>query len=99
MRKKTKNFDKIQKEKDIVNIYSLTKSNNAITSLMHRSTNDVGPTTFVLKSKNKKQIKEIIQEQQDLEVEGDLDKIKIQWENNSFNNDAGVLGNNLDKSK
>jgi len=96
-----KNFDKKEAEKDKVNIYSTSKS--MIPSNAMASTNDVSPVNMIVKSKNhnspqeRKIIKEVIQENYDLEVENDLEKIKIQWEMNSDNVDVKVQ-KDLDKS-
>ena len=96
-----KNFEKKEAEKDKVNIYSTSKS--LVPSYAMASTNDVSPINMIVKSRfnnspeERRIIKEVIQENYDLEVENDLDKIKIQWEMNSDNVDIKIQ-KDFDKS-
>ena len=88
-----------EKEKDKINLMSPTKS-MGISSMQIGSTKIEIPTIFIKNkfcvNEKKKMIIEIIPEFPDLEIENDLEKIKIKWEMNSFSNEIEV--NNLDKS-
>ena len=92
-------YEKKEGEKDKINIYSI--SNCLIPSLAMASTNDINPLNMVIKTKTIKDqrmiIKEIIHENYDLEVENDLERIKIQWEKNSDNVEVNIK-KDLDKS-